>query len=314
MPQFVEARGEAVSGQRRRVDRGRPLRPPCSTGRLAPHADLRAGHGPGRWKPPTLTAIEHFFQQRGAPVFHEVSPLADASIVALFARAWLPAVRVHQRTCAGRSTPTFGLSRSATPRSKCAGRRAETRRSGRRRRRGDGARRRSSPSFIAAFSPVVLGSRGADVLCGGDGRPADCDGGDEPGRRRRPPGRRQHRPGGPPSGRAARAARSATASCRGEGLRPCHDVRTARQRARKETPNGRASASPTPASSGGWGRPKPGRPTEAASAEQRQRLASSSEVTGRPSRSVKIRSSRRCPSRDRPSPPGARGRPGRSAG
>jgi hypothetical protein len=37
-----------------------------------------------------LTAIENFFKQRGAPVLHEVSPLADQAIVAMLVDRGLP--------------------------------------------------------------------------------------------------------------------------------------------------------------------------------------------------------------------------------
>jgi len=42
--------------------------------------------GLGMWQAPTasdLERLEAFFTERGAPVFHEVSPLADPAVVPL---------------------------------------------------------------------------------------------------------------------------------------------------------------------------------------------------------------------------------------
>jgi hypothetical protein len=109
-----------------------------------------------------LTAIEHFFQQRGAPVFHEVSPLADASIVALFhERGYQPFeftsvlcrpidddIRIVEERHPSLEVRTVDSAEQALWAETAAGGWSET---------------PELASFIAAFSPVVLGSRG--VTC-----------------------------------------------------------------------------------------------------------------------------------------------------
>jgi GNAT superfamily N-acetyltransferase len=68
--------------------------------------------GFGLFSPPThaqLEAIETFFRDRGAEVFHEVSPLADPSLLALFAERGYHPVELtsvmHLRLTSGRGGP-----------------------------------------------------------------------------------------------------------------------------------------------------------------------------------------------------------------
>ena len=109
-----------------------------------------------------LTRLERFFQDRGAPVFHEVSPMADATLIALFhARGYQPFeftnilyrpidrdVRIAAAKNADLHVRTVATDDHAAWAETAAGGWSET---------------PELAAFIAAFAPVILGSRG--VVC-----------------------------------------------------------------------------------------------------------------------------------------------------
>ena len=48
-----------------------------------------------------LDRLEAFFTERGAPVYHEVSPLADEKLVPMLTATRLQALRVHESCWTG---------------------------------------------------------------------------------------------------------------------------------------------------------------------------------------------------------------------